>query len=210
MHVIVPALTAVGDTDEEQARWRELARMQIAFYGSTPNYGFIFDQIGYEGTTEKIRHHQKAGAVGEMARVITDDILDHFVVTATWGELGRKLVERYGGRADRVVAYFAAATWAGDHDAFARWAEVTAGFNAAASTRPGSTQPARLRSAAHHRAALAGSHLVELDAVARGVAQKGLPVGGHRHGVAHFDAPGPDLGHHRVEVGHLNGEVLSQ
>ena len=110
---------------------KELARMQIAFYGSTPNYGFIFDQIGYEGTTEKIRHHQKAGAIGEMAGVITDDILDHFVVTATWSELGRKLVERYGGRADRVVAYFSAATWTSDHDAFARWAEVTAAFKAA-------------------------------------------------------------------------------
>src|ERR1700722_1918282 len=95
LHVIVPALTAVGNTDEEQSRWRELARMQIAFYGSTPNYGFIFEQIGFEGTTEKIRRHQKAGAIDEMARVITDDILEHFVVTATWAELGEKLVARF-------------------------------------------------------------------------------------------------------------------
>ena len=72
--------------------------------------------------------------MAEMVRVITDDILDHFVVTATWGELGRKLVERYRGRADRVVAYFAGGTWTGDRDTFDRWGEVTAAFDAAQSS----------------------------------------------------------------------------
>ena len=53
--VYVPLFTAVGDTDEEQARWREASRSMVGFYGSTPNYSFIFDQLGFEGTTDKLR-----------------------------------------------------------------------------------------------------------------------------------------------------------
>lgn len=134
--VIVPTFTAVGDSDEERDRWRELARVQIAFYGSTPNYGFVFGQLGFEGTTERIREHQKAGDIGKMAGVITDDILEHFVVTSGWDELGGRLVERYRGKADRVVAYFASTMWAGDRDAFRRWAQVATEFKAAAAKDP--------------------------------------------------------------------------
>src|SRR5262249_60356431 len=94
LQVIVPCFTAVGDRDDERARWRELARMQIAFYGSTPNYAFIFEQIGFEGTTERIRERQKAGDLAGMAAIVTDDILAPFVVTGSWGGLADKLIER--------------------------------------------------------------------------------------------------------------------
>ncbi len=130
--VIAPVLTAVGDTEEEQARWRELARVQIAFYGSTPNYGFIFEQLGFDGVTEQIRVHHKAGDIAQMAHVITDDILEHFVVTATWAELGPALVARYAGKADRVVAYFAGPMWLGERAALGRWADVAAAVRGAA------------------------------------------------------------------------------
>lgn len=125
LQVIVPCFTAVGDDDEERTTWRELARMQVAFYGSTPNYAFIFEQIGFEGTTERIRERQKAGDLAGMAAVVTDDILEHFVVTASWGDLADKLVERYDGIADRVVSYFAGLSWAQDRKTFARWSQVT-------------------------------------------------------------------------------------
>ncbi|MGH9028830.1 MAG: LLM class flavin-dependent oxidoreductase, partial [Acidimicrobiales bacterium] len=125
LQVIVPCFTAVGDDAAEQARWRELARVQIAFYGSTPNYAFVFEQIGHEGTTERIRERQKAGDLKRMAAVVTDDILEHFVVTARWDELARKLVDRYTGVADRIVSYFAGASWAENREDLQRWAEVT-------------------------------------------------------------------------------------
>src|SRR5258705_7681358 len=48
--VIVPVMTIVGDRDEERANERELVRASLAFYGSTPNYAFILDQAGFEGT----------------------------------------------------------------------------------------------------------------------------------------------------------------
>ena len=92
--VFVPLFTAVGDSDEERSRWREASRSMVAFYGSTPNYGFIFDQLGFEGTTDQIRVAQKAGDLAGMAAVITDDILQHFVVEGTWDELPQRIAER--------------------------------------------------------------------------------------------------------------------
>lgn len=129
LSLMVPCFTAAGD-DAEQARWREMARVQVAFYGSTPNYGFIFEQVGFEGVTERIRERQKAGDIAGMAAVVTDDLLEHFVVTAGWDDLADALVARYGGIADRVVSYFAGASWSQDPASLERWGAVTARLKA--------------------------------------------------------------------------------
>ena len=64
---------------EERSAWREMARVQVAFYGSTPNYAFIFEQLDREGTTELIRERQRAGDIPGMAAVIDDDLLENFI-----------------------------------------------------------------------------------------------------------------------------------
>ncbi|MBV8693007.1 MAG: TIGR03617 family F420-dependent LLM class oxidoreductase [Actinobacteria bacterium] len=124
VQLIVPVFTAPGDTPEARAQWWERARFQVAFYGSTPNYGFIFDQLGHEGTTPRIREKQKAGDLNGMAQVVTDDILEHFCVACPWDELSDRLVDRLDGIADRAVSYFAAAQFADDPSTLARWGEV--------------------------------------------------------------------------------------
>lgn len=124
LELTVPVLTAVGDTDEEQARWWELSRSQVAFYGSTPNYAFIFELLGRPDTTARIRERQKAGDAAGMAAVVDDDLLAHFVVRGTFAELPGLLVDRFAGRADRLVLYFAGATWDTDRDTFARFGRL--------------------------------------------------------------------------------------
>lgn len=124
VEVIIPAFLAVGDDDEEQHRWRELARMQVAFYGSTPNYAFIFDQLGHDGTTARIRERQKAGDLAGMAAVIGDDLLEHFVTTGSWENIASRVADRYGGVATRVVSYFSGIAAAEDPGAIERWGEV--------------------------------------------------------------------------------------
>jgi len=94
--LFVPLFTAVGDTDAEQSAWREASRTSVAFYGSTPNYAFIFDQLGFEGTTEKLRAAQKAGDFAGMSKLIPDDLLAHFTVEGTWDELPARIAERCG------------------------------------------------------------------------------------------------------------------
>ena len=94
MALFVPLFTVVGDTDDETARWREICRTMVAFYGSTPNYAFIFDQLGYPGTTQRLRQAQKAGDQAAMAGAIPDELLAHFVVEGTWAELPGRIIDR--------------------------------------------------------------------------------------------------------------------
>ncbi|QYG94489.1 TIGR03617 family F420-dependent LLM class oxidoreductase [Iamia sp. SCSIO 61187] len=125
LEIIVPAFVVVGNADSDRARWRELARMQVAFYGSTPNYAFIFEQLGHPGTTPALRERQKAGDLAGMAAVITDDILGHFTVEGTWATIADAITDRYSGIATRVVSYFGAIAWTEDPQELRRWGDVT-------------------------------------------------------------------------------------
>ena len=116
LEVIVPAFLVVGDTDVERHGWRERARMQVAFYGSTPNYAFIFEQLDREGTTDLIRERQRAGDIPGMAAVIDDDLLKHFVTEGSWDDIADTIVDKYDGIATRVVSYFTGADVVADAD----------------------------------------------------------------------------------------------
>jgi len=124
LQLIVPAFTALGATADEQAQWRELARMQVAFYGSTPNYARLFEQLGHPGTTERIRERQKAGDLPGMAAAIPDDLLEHYVVVGDVDEVAAQLHDRLAGIATRVVLYFAGTAWQRDPAALDRYGAV--------------------------------------------------------------------------------------
>ncbi|MGA2931324.1 MAG: TIGR03617 family F420-dependent LLM class oxidoreductase [Acidimicrobiales bacterium] len=132
LEVIVPAFLCVGDTEEERHAWREMARVQVSFYGSTPNYAFIFEQLDREGTTERIRERQRAGDVPGMAAVIDDDLLEQFTTTGTWDDMADKIVAKYGGMATRVVSYFTGSDVVRDPGAFERWGELARQVTASA------------------------------------------------------------------------------
>lgn len=123
--VIVPAMTIVGDSDEERHKERELVRASMSFYGSTPNYAFIWDEAGFEGTTARIREKQKAGDFAGMAAQITDEHLAVFATESTWDALGDSLVDKYGGVATRLVLYNALS----DRERFERYGEVARGIS---------------------------------------------------------------------------------
>ncbi len=103
--VIVPAMTIVGDTDSERDAERELVRAQLSFYGSTPNYAFIWDEAGFEGTTARIREKQKAGDFAGMAEQITDDHIAAFATESTWDGIADALRATYDGVASHLVLY---------------------------------------------------------------------------------------------------------
>ena len=131
LEVIVPTFAAPGDTAEEVQALREMARMQVAFYGSTPNYGFIFEQLGHPDTTPRLRERQKAGDLAGMAAVIEDDVLGHFCVSGTWADVADGLIARHQGVADRVVSYFAGMAWARDPAVLGPWGELARAVQAA-------------------------------------------------------------------------------
>ncbi|MBX7452198.1 TIGR03617 family F420-dependent LLM class oxidoreductase [Mycolicibacterium sp. 3033] len=118
--VIVPVLTIVGDTDEQRHRERELVRASLSFYGSTPNYAFIFDEAGFEGTTARLREKQKAGDYAGMVAQISDEHIAAFATESTWDGLAAALTAKYAGVATRLVFYNALA----DREWFERYGEV--------------------------------------------------------------------------------------
>ncbi|MCU1457994.1 MAG: putative coenzyme F420-dependent oxidoreductase [Actinomycetia bacterium] len=108
--LFVPLFTVGGDTPEDRAAMRESTRGMVAFYGSTPNYAFIFEQLGRPGTTEALRAAQKSGDLAGMAAIIDDDLLEHFIIEGTWAELPGKVKTRVAPLAGydvRVVLYLA-------------------------------------------------------------------------------------------------------
>ncbi|MCV6986995.1 TIGR03617 family F420-dependent LLM class oxidoreductase [Mycobacterium shinjukuense] len=118
--VIVPVMTIVGETEEERRNEREFVRASLSFYASTPNYAFIFDEAGFEGTTARIREKQKAGDFTGMTAQITDDHIATFATESTWDGLAEALIARYEGIATRIVLYNAL----GDPERFQRYGQV--------------------------------------------------------------------------------------
>jgi hypothetical protein len=50
-------------------------RASLSFYANTPNYAFILDEAGFDGTTARIREKQNAGDFNGMASQISNDTL---------------------------------------------------------------------------------------------------------------------------------------
>ena len=66
-----------GDTPEERAPLWERARTQIAFYGSTPNYAYQFDDLGFSGLTPRLTEAMRAGDMAALSALVTDEVLEH-------------------------------------------------------------------------------------------------------------------------------------
>lgn len=126
----VPILTIVGDTEAEQADMARQVRGQLGFYGATPAYAFQFDRLGFNGLGAKLNALLKQGDFAGQAALLTDEVLAQFTVTATWADLPATLAERYGDRAQRLVAYLAEPMWRRDPATLARWGEVAQALRA--------------------------------------------------------------------------------
>lgn len=131
VQLIVPVFAVPGDSPEERAGLLDQARRQIGFYGSTRNYAFQFDDLGFEGTSARLNERLKAGDLAGMAAVVTDEMLGHFAVLARWDDMADALTDRYGGVASRLVMYLAEESIAMDRSAVARWGEIAKAVTAA-------------------------------------------------------------------------------
>jgi probable F420-dependent oxidoreductase len=122
--LIIPVFAVPGDTEAERAPVLERARAQIAFYGSTRNYSFQFEDLGFDGVSARLNERLKAGDQAGMAAQITDEMLEHFAVVAPWDDMAGALTERYRGTAARIVLYLAAEGFGSDPASLARWGEI--------------------------------------------------------------------------------------
>lgn len=91
----------MATSPEEEA----FARMQIAFYASTPSYRAVFELHGWGDIAEKLSGHAAKGEWAEMPMLVTDEILNEFCVITTQEHLARDLKARFDGIADRITLY---------------------------------------------------------------------------------------------------------
>jgi probable F420-dependent oxidoreductase len=124
VELIIPVFVVPGDSDAERSELLERARLQIAFYGSTKNYAFQFEELGYDGISAMLNERLKAGDRIGMSKIISDGILANFAVVGKWSEIGDLLVERYQGIASRLVIYLAEESIRKDPSSLSRWSRV--------------------------------------------------------------------------------------
>ena len=86
-----------GEGEEETAERREAARAQIGFYASTPTYRTVLEAHGWEPVGERLGALAREKKWREMPPLVTDEMLDAFVVEAAPEELGAAVQERYEG-----------------------------------------------------------------------------------------------------------------
>jgi probable F420-dependent oxidoreductase len=122
--LIIPVFAVPGDNPEERQPLLDIARRQIGFYGSTPNYAFQFDDLGFEGTTKRLGGQLRTGDFAGMEATVTDEMLEHFAVVGPWDEMADRLIARYGGTAARLVMYLAEDSIRSNSKNTGRWGEI--------------------------------------------------------------------------------------
>ena len=96
------SVTAFVATSPEEEGF---ARMQIAFYASTPSYRAVMDLHGWGEVAEKLSGFAAKGEWAEMPMLITDEMLEEFCLRTTTENLASALKSRYEGLADRLTLY---------------------------------------------------------------------------------------------------------
>jgi probable F420-dependent oxidoreductase len=99
--VSISTTAFVATSPEEEG----FARMQIAFYASTPSYRAVMDLHGWADVAEKLSGFAAKGEWAEMPMLITDEMLNEFCLRTTTENLALDLKTRYEGLADRLTLY---------------------------------------------------------------------------------------------------------
>lgn len=99
----VAPICATGRDDAAVRRAREEKRRSLAFLFSTPAYWPSLALFGWQEIGERLRSLTRESRWQEMAALVTDELLDTLVPTATYEALPAVLREWYGELADVLV-----------------------------------------------------------------------------------------------------------
>lgn len=89
-------------TDEAYERASSAIRFNLAFYGSTPAYRVTLDHHGLGDLQPRLREITKSGDWSTLGHLIDDEVLDLLAVRGAPAEVAARLVDEYGGVADRI------------------------------------------------------------------------------------------------------------
>ena len=80
-------------------------RQQVSFYASTPSYRPVLDLHGWGKIGEELGSMAARGRWDEMPTLISDEMLEAFVIIGSWADVAEKLRAKYDGLLDRVGLY---------------------------------------------------------------------------------------------------------
>jgi len=99
-------IAAIGRTDSQLAAATAGVRALLAFYGSTPAYLPVLEVEGRAELQPQLNVLSKRMEVGEMVKLIDDDLLTTLAVRGTPEECAAEILGRFGDVAQRVCVYF--------------------------------------------------------------------------------------------------------
>ena len=91
-----PLICTAPDAKTLEIRVRDV-RARVAFYASTPGYRAAFDAHGLTDLATELAQLSKVQRWEDMPARISDDVLHTYAVVGTYDEIGKRLIERYGG-----------------------------------------------------------------------------------------------------------------
>jgi probable F420-dependent oxidoreductase len=97
----IATMALVALTEDEIAAQRQ----QVAFYASTPSYRPVLELHGWGKVGEELGALAARGKWAEMPQLITDEMLETFVIIGSWDDIAGKLHAKYDGLLDRVGLY---------------------------------------------------------------------------------------------------------
>ncbi len=83
----------------------EAQRRQISFYASTPSYRPVLELHGWGSISDQLGALAARGRWDEMPKLISDEMLETFVIIGSWEDVAAKLRQKYAGLLNRVGLY---------------------------------------------------------------------------------------------------------
>jgi probable F420-dependent oxidoreductase len=97
---------ATGPDEAAVRAATEKLRYRVAFYGSTPAYRGVLDLHGLAELGVRLNELARAGKWGEMAPLVSDEVLDLFCARAPYEGLAEAVARRFGGLTDSITLEF--------------------------------------------------------------------------------------------------------
>jgi len=103
--LVSACFVVTGDDAEAMDTAAAAVKQQIAFYASTRTYAPVLEAHGWEGIGPRLNELSRTGRWGDMADLISDDMLAEFAVIGPRDRVGSLLREKYDGLLDRISLY---------------------------------------------------------------------------------------------------------
>jgi probable F420-dependent oxidoreductase len=130
IELVSSSIVITGRTTEQFAASRFAAKLQIAFYASTPAYRGVLELHGWD-FGPRLTAMSRSGEWLSMGEVVPDELVDEVCVTAPLDQLGSAVRAKYDGFIDRIGFYFSDTQLAGQAPVLrltdAEWAALVEG-----------------------------------------------------------------------------------